>query len=322
MDGMTATLVISAVLFSGAPVALAVIGETLSEKSGFINLSLDGAILLSAMGAFAVAVKTGSLLAGFTAGALIGAGVAAVAAVFVLRLGVSQIATGFVLSLMTRDMAYFLGAPYAGLNGPRVPHLAIPRLSDLPLVGAVLFDQNPVVYLSFVMMIAVWWLINRTSLGLNLRAAGERPEAAFARGIDPAAVRLACAAGGGLLAGLAGGAYSLCVKAGWGHPQGAEGVGWIALALVIFGRWGVIRAAMGAYFFALLQVGGICLQPHIPWVPAQVFQVAPFPLMIFTLLLLNLSPEKRIGRLTETGHARGNREGMPAALGQPWPDSR
>lgn len=319
---MTVTLFFSAVVFSATPILLAVIGETLSEKSGFINLSLDGTILFSAMGAFAVAVQTDSLLAGFIAGALIGAGVAAVAAVFSLYLNVSQIATGFVLSLMTRDMAYFLGAPFSGITGPRVSHLAIPGLSGLPLIGPVLFDQNPVVYLSLSMAITVWWLISRTPFGLNLRATGEHPEAAFARGLNPTPIRLVCAAGGGLLAGLGGGAYSLCVKAGWGHPQGAEGVGWIVLALVIFGRWGVIRAAMGAYFFAFLQVGGVYLQTQVPRIPAQVFQVAPFPLMIFTLLLMNLSPGKGVRTPLEAGHRRGRGEGMPAALGRSWPGGR
>ncbi len=318
MDGLTVTILLSAVIFSAAPVVLAVIGETLSERSGVINLSLDGAILLSAMGAFATAVQTGSLLAGFVVGAMIGAMIAGLVAIFALYLRASQIAAGFVLALMTRDIAYFLGAPYSGINGPRLPHLAIPCLSDLPLAGVVLFDHNLLVYSNFVLILIAWWLVNRTPFGLNLGAVGERPEAAFAKGINPKAVRLGCAVGGGLLVGLSGGAYSLCVKAGWGHPQGAEGVGWIVLALVIFGRWGVVRAAMGAYFFAFLQVAGVYLQQLAPSIPGQVFQVAPFPLMILTLLFLNLYAGKRAGTTSVAGMRRLNAEGMPAALGEAW----
>ena len=278
MDGLTITILLSAVVFTATPVVLAVIGETVSEKSGVINLSLDGSILLSAMGAFAITVQTGSLTAGFMAGAFIGAVIAGLVAIFALYLRVSQIAVGFVLALMTRDIAYFLGSPFSGQNGPRLPHQPIPWLSELPVIGPVLFDQNFLVYLNFILIPLVWWIISKTPPGLNLRAVGERPEAAFARGINPVTTRLGCAIIGGLLTGLAGGAFSLCVKAGWGHPQGAEGVGWIVLALVIFGRWGVIRAALGAYFFALLQVGGIYLQQLMPSIPGQVFQVAPFPL--------------------------------------------
>jgi simple sugar transport system permease protein len=163
-------------------------------------------------------------------------------------------------------------------------------------------------------------LINKTPAGLNLRAVGERPEAAFAKGINPFSVRLGCAIGGGLLAGLAGADYSLSVKAGWGNPQGAEGVGWIVLALVIFGRWGIIRAALGAYFFPSLQTGGVYLQQLIPSIPGQVFQVAPFPLMILTLLLLNLSPKKTAGAPSVPGRRSAGAEGLPAALGKPWPD--
>ncbi len=307
MDDLTISILLSTVVFTATPVVLAVIGETLSEKSGVINLSLDGAILLSAMGAFAVAVNTESLLAGFIIGAIIGAIISGIVAVFSLYLRVSQIAAGFVLALMTRDIAYFLGSSFSGLGGPRVPHQPIPWLSEIPLIGHILFDHNMLVYLIFLLIPVAWWLINKTPLGLNIRASGERPEAAFARGVNPAATRLICAICGGLLTGLAGGAYSLSIKAGWGHPQGAEGVGWIVLALVIFGRWGIVRATLGAYFFAFLQVGGIYLQQLLPSIPGQVFQAAPFPLMILTLLILNLSA----GR----DH---NIEGMPAALGQPW----
>lgn len=315
MDGLTIPILLSAVVFTATPVVLAVIGETLSEKSGVINLSLDGSILLSAMAAFAVAVKTGSLAAGFFAGAVTGAAVAGLIAVFALYLRVSQIAVGFVLALMTRDMAYFLGASFSGLNGPRVPYQPIPWLSDIPLVGAVFFSHNLLVYSSYVLIVISWWLINRTPLGLNLRAAGERPEVAFARGINPNMMRLGCASGGGLLAGLAGAAYSLSVKAGWGHPQGAEGVGWIVLALVIFGRWGIIRATLGACFFALLQVSGFYLQQLVPAIPGQVFQVAPFPLMILTLLVLNLSTEKTARSFFPLASG-GNTDGMPAGLGK------
>jgi ABC-type uncharacterized transport system permease subunit len=123
-------------------------------------------------------------------------------------------------------------------------------------------------------------------MGLRLRAVGEHPEAAYARGTDSRRVQMGYAVLGGLLVGLAGAAFSLCTKPGWGRPQGAEGTGWIALAIVIFGGWHPGKVAFGAYLFAFLQVMGIQFQGWWPSVPAQVFQVAPFPLMIFALVLM------------------------------------
>jgi simple sugar transport system permease protein len=293
-----------AVLFAGivagaTPIVLATLGETLTEKSGLINLSLDGSIMLSAMTAFVVAYETRSVWAGYMAAAGVGATVAMVVALFGLYLGQSQIAVGFVLTLMTRDLAYFLGNSYSRLPGPQVESLSIPLLEKIPFFGEVFFRHNPVVYFSIVLIPLMWWYINRTPMGLKLRAVGEHPEAAYARGIRPSKVKLLYALAGGMLVGMAGATFSLFAKPGWGRPQGAEGTGWIALALVIFGGWDPIKAAIGAYFFAFLQIMGIYFQEWIPSVPAQVFQVAPFPLMIFTLILMHLAQKESVTRWSE-----------------------
>jgi simple sugar transport system permease protein len=239
--------------------------------------------------AFAVALETGSLMAGFAAGAVTGAAVSAVVAIFSVVLRQSQVAVGFVLTLTTRDLAYFLGNAYARVPGPQSAPVSVPWLADLPVLGPMLFQHRLPVYFSMVMIVAVWWYIYRTEAGLTLRAVGENPAAAYARGIDPRWRQIGYTVAGGLLVGLAGAAFSLAVKPGWGRPQGAEGTGWIALALVIFGGWHPARAAVGAYLFAFLQIMGIHLQEVFPGVPSQVFQVAPFPLMIFTLVLISLA---------------------------------
>lgn len=316
------TLLLAGVTAGAAPILLATLGETLTEKSGIINLSLDGTILLSAMAAFVIAIKTGSTGVGFVAGGAIGAAVAAVVAVFSIHLGQSQVAVGFVLTLMTRDLAYFLGNPYARSQGLQVPPVAIPLLSDIPVLGDVLFNHNLPVYLSLTMIPVMWWVIYRTPMGLSLRAVGENPDAAFARGSRPGLIQYGTTLAGGFLVGLAGASFSLATKPGWGRPQGAEGTGWIALALVIFGGWHPVRAAAGAYLFAFLQVMGIYFQAWLPQVPSQVFQVAPFPLMIFTLLALSWAQKEsvqnyaasrpRLKRLIALLSARA-----PSALGQP-----
>ncbi|MFH1982302.1 MAG: ABC transporter permease [Pseudomonadota bacterium] len=283
------TLLLAGVLAGAAPILLATLGETLTEKAGVINLSLDGTILLSAMTAFVIACRTGSLAAGFAAGAATGAAVAAVVAFFSITLGQSQVAVGFVLTLTTRDLAYFLGNAYARVPGPQTRPLPIPGLAELPFAGPVFFQHPVPVYVSMMMIAVLWWFIYRTDAGLKLQAVGENPAAAYARGIDPRWRQIGYTIVGGLLVGLAGAAFSLAVKPGWGRPQGAEGTGWIALALVIFGGWHPVRAAAGAYLFAFLQVMGIHLQGYFEGVPSQVFQVAPFPLMIFMLVLISMA---------------------------------
>jgi simple sugar transport system permease protein len=150
-----------------------------------------------------------------------------------------------------------------------------------------------------VMILACWWYVKRTSLGLQMRAVGENPDAAYARGINPGMVQMRYAVAGGLLVGIAGATFSLCIKPGWGQPQGCEGSGWIALALVIFGGWSPLKAASGAYLFAFLQMMSIYLQGWFPGVPAQVFQVAPFPLMILILVLISFVQRESVLRIAE-----------------------
>lgn len=317
---------LAGVLASAAPVVFAVIGETITERAGVINLSINGTILLSAMGSFAVAVASGSLLLGFLAGMAIGAAVALVVAFSSITLRQSQVAVGFVLALMCRDLSYFLGNPYMGLSGPRVPSLNVPVLQDLPFAGVLLFRHDLITYISFVMIGLAWVYIFRTRPGLTLRGIGERPAAAFVRGAPVNRLRYIYTVAGGALVGLAGPAFSLSVKAGWkGTISGLDGIGWIALAITIFGGWNPLRAAFGAYLFSLLQWLGLVLQPSLPDIPSQVLQVAPFPLMILTLLLVNIGNTEWVDRTlaglpAELRHLlarilRSLRASPPAALG-------
>ncbi len=321
MNESEITLLFSSVVAGAAPIVLASLGETVTEKSGVINLSLDGSILLSAMVAFVAAYETNSLALGFLSGAVSGALIALIVGLFSIYLNRSQVAVGFVLTLMARDLAYFLGNPYSRLQGPQVPPLPIPVLEKIPFFGTVLFNQNLPVYFSLIMIGVIWWFLYKTPAGLELRSVGEHPEASYARGIDPKKLRLFYTICGGLLVGLAGALFSLSAKPGWGRPQGAEGTGWIALALVIFGGWHPVKAACGAYLFAFLQVMGIYFQNWFPSIPSQVFQTAPFPLMIFTLLFISYA-QKKTGDADVSSRTQfflklisGN---APAALGKPY----
>src|SRR5512135_3244179 len=166
-------------LAEGAPLVFAVIGETITEKAGVTNLSLDGSILLSAMVAFAVAFTTGSLYLGFAAGILICALVAALIAFSSIVLKLDQIAVGFVLTLLCSDLSTFFGNPYVRQPGPSVQHMPIPFLADIPVIGPLFFNQSPVVYISFLAIIVSTWWIFKTQPGLQLQGIGERPAAAF-----------------------------------------------------------------------------------------------------------------------------------------------
>ena len=299
MNDLPLGMLLAGILATAAPLIIAALGETITERAGVINLSLDGSMLLAAMVGFMVGYETQSFLLAFAAAAAVGALVAGVVAVFGIYLGQLQVAVGFALTLMCRDLAYFLGNPYSRLQGPQLVPLKIPLLGDIPLVGPVLFQQPLVVYFGLLLVPAVWWYLYRTGRGLELRAVGENPEAAYTRGIDPRRQQLLYTLIGGALVGIAGAAYSLDIKPGWGRPQGIEGLGWIALAIVIFGGWHPVKVALGALLFAFLQVFGITLQGVWPSIPAQVFQVAPFPLMIFALVLVNLLQRDGVQRWLE-----------------------
>ncbi|MCL4395782.1 MAG: ABC transporter permease [Chloroflexi bacterium] len=286
MDTTIILLTLASVLSDSAPLVFAVVGETIGEKAGVTNLSLDGSILLSAMVAFAVAYSTHNLYFGFLAAMATGALVAALVAFSSIVLRLDQIAVGFVLTLLCTDLSTFFGNPFVRLPGPAVPHLAIPLLGDIPVLGTLFFNQNAVVYLSFLLIAAAWWYIYKTQPGLKLQGIGERPAAAFARGTNVNLQRFIYTVIGGSLVGLAGASYSLYVKLGWSY-HATSGLGWIALAIVIFGGWNPIRGAVGAYIFGALQSVGNFAQSAFPSVPTQVFQTAPFAFMIVALLLVS-----------------------------------
>jgi general nucleoside transport system permease protein len=281
---------LAAVLAASAPLIIAALGATIGERAGVINLSLDGTILLAAMVGFAVAYTTGNVPLGFVAAALIGALVALVLALMSLSLSLSQTAVGFVLTLLCTDLSSFLGNPYVRQPGPAVSFLPIPILSEIPVLGKLLFSHDPVIYLSFFLIPAIWWFLMRTQAGLTLRALGERPEAVYARGISVNRLRFLYVIIGGALVGVAGAAYSLDLKQGWSYRH-TFGTGWIALAIVIFGAWNPWRVAIGCYLFGILQTLASRWQSNppelLPDIPTQVFQIAPFALMIFVLAIVN-----------------------------------
>jgi simple sugar transport system permease protein len=323
MDGV---VLLSMIVAAAPPLLFAVLGETLCERAGVINLGLDGMLVLSAMTGFAAACATNSLVIGFMAGALTGVLVALVLALATLTLRQSQFAVGFVLTLLCRDLAYALGTGFENRMGPQVASCQVPGLAKVPFFGPVFFAQDPVVYASLFSIVAAWFFLYHTQAGLKVRGLGENPQACFARGVNVVGQRYVYLVAGGALVGLGGAAFSLCIK-GWSRPDGISGTGWIALAIVIFGGWHPVRAALGAYLFVALQFAAVRWQNSLPpEIPSQLLTCLPFPMMIFALLLVTLVSAERtqrvLARLPEG--PRKLLEGVlgllkaspPAALGQ------
>ena len=195
-----------------------------------------------------------------------------------------QIAVGFVLTILCIHLSNYLGQDYVRINGPLVTKFSIPIISEIPILGKVLFNHSLITYFSIILIPSSWFFINKTNLGLSIRASGENPQAARSRGINVKKMRLMGTVIGGSLLGLAGATFSLYTKYGWSESHTAN-YGWIILAIVIFGGWNPYRAATGAYAFGLLQVLAIKAQ-SVTLALSQILPLLPFPIMIFILIFI------------------------------------
>ena len=301
MDAI-ATL-IAASIAAGTPLLLAAVGILVHERTGVVNLGIEGMILVATVVAFAVAHDSGSYGLGFACGALAGALLALVFAFFALTLHANQYATGLAIALFGAGASAFIGLPYSGQSLPARAD-GVPVLRDLPVAGPILFGHHPLVYVSLLLVAAVAWLLFRTRAGLILRAVGESPEAAHALGIRVRAVRLAALVFGGACAGLAGAHLSTIYTPLWAENMTA-GRGWISLALVVFATWRPARVLIGAYLFGGVTMLQLYLQGLGIQVPSQLMSMTPYLATIIVLAAISRNP-------------RWIRLNMPASLGKPF----
>ena len=325
MNELEFIAILSSIVLQSSPLIIAVCGETITERVGIVNLSLDGSMLMAAMTGFVIAFLTNNLLLGFLAAAGVGAIFAFIIAFGSIRLGKSQVAIGFVLTLLGADLSAFLGQNYTGESGPSLTRFGIRYLEDIPFFGPVLFDQDLMVYFAFILIVVTWWFLFRTQPGLHLRSVGERPEAAFARGVHVNRIRYLYTLIGGALIGIAGASYSLSVKIGWsdGHTRG---LGWIALAIVIFGGWSPIRGAIGAILFGAAKWWATNLQANPDNVISPVLLNAmPLLLMIIVLVVVGSKITERTISYLPLGWQRPLRNLLrvdpPLALGKTFGDN-
>lgn len=270
-----------------APLLIASQGELITERAGVVNLSLDGTILLAAMAAFAVSYDSESVVLGMLVAMVVGMLVALIIIASSVFLRLNQIAVGFILTLLCADLSAFLGRDYANQPGEEVPYAPIPVLEDIPVIGEVFFQHNILIYFSILLIFIVWFWMYHTRSGLALRGLGERPEAAYVRGIRVQVWRFVYVAIGGALVGLAGATFSLSVKLGWKENL-TLGQGWIALAIVIFGAWRPFRIAFGAYLIIGLRSLALYLQKEdLLDLPVQIINMTPWVLMLLTLMFVS-----------------------------------
>ncbi|MTE01559.1 ABC transporter permease [Paracoccus sp. YIM 132242] len=287
---------------SAIPLILAALGEQFSERAGVLNIGVEGMMLSGAYAGFATTLAGGGIWGGLLAALACGAGLGALMALFCVRMGMNQIIVGIALTLGAAGVTALLHHAHFARTYPRLdaaPRIAIPGLSGIPVLGQALFHHHPVTWLGLLAP-ALFALIYRNSfLGLNLAAAGERPDALDATGIGVVATRSAAVIVGGAMAGLGGG-YMAVIASGIFVPHMTGGAGYIAIVLAMLARSRPLSVLGGGLLFGMclavttaLQVGGIAI-------PTDVIQMLPFVAVMAVLVLF--------GR-----HAR-----MPSALGQPY----
>lgn len=290
----------------GVPLALAALGETLSERSGVINIGLEGSIIAGALGGALGALAWGSAVPGVAVGALAGLAVAFVFALFAIGLNTDQIITGTAVTLGGLGFTGVIyearfGATGTALSLPTLPSWGMPLLEHLPGIGPALFDQPPTAYLTYGLAPALWWLLFRTEWGLEIRAAGEAPDAAAASGVRVRTLRWATTLVGGALAGVAGAHLALAHTGTFSEGMSA-GRGFIAIAVVVLGRWNPMLVLAAALFFGAASALQFFLQTLGWQIGYQLFLALPYLLTLTALA-------------GWVGRARA-----PAALAQPWPD--
>lgn len=300
--GIDPTLLIASLMVASVPIMLAAIGELVVEKAGVLNLGVEGMMIMGAVVGFVTAVKTGSPVLGFLGGAAGGACLALVFAFLTQFLLANQVATGLALTLFGLGLSSLIGQSFVGQRPPLTGDVPFGPLADLPVLGRILFQHDPLVYVSILAVAAVWAVLKFTRLGLILRAVGESHEAAHALGYKVRRIRVLAILFGGAMAGL-GGAYLSLIRV----PQWTDGItagaGWIALAIVVFASWKPWRVLLGAYLFGGITVLQLNLQAAGAKIPVEYLSMSPYLITILVLVIMS------------SGRGKGALN-APASLGQ------
>jgi simple sugar transport system permease protein len=304
MDIDLITNILFATVRTGTPLILIALGEMVCEKSGVLNLGQEGMVLMGAVLGFIAAVVTGHAGLGVIAAIFAGMLMSALFGFLAISLVSNQVATGLALTIFGIGLSAFLGSSYVGMGLEGIAAWNIPLLSDIPVIGKILFSHDPLVYLSWIIFAVLFWVFKSSRIGLTIRAVGENPEAANATGISVMKVRYGAVLFGGAMAGLAGGYLSLAYTPMWSEGMSA-GRGWIALALVVFASWKAERILLGAYLFGAASIMHLVLQGLGFEASPNLLAMLPYAATIIVLVVLANDAVK--AKLS-----------TPLALGQPY----
>lgn len=296
------------VITASTPLVIAAMGELVTERSGVLNLGVEGMMIIGAVCAFAVAQMSGSPLIGVGAGILAGAVFSLLFAFLTLTLVANQVATGLALTILGLGVSGMLGESFVGVPGVKLQPIAIPLLADIPVIGPLLFRQDIIFYLSVLLVLGVNWFLFRTRSGLKLRAIGDNHGSAHTLGIHVIRTRYLAVLFGGACAGLAGAQLSLVYTPQWVENMSA-GRGWIALALVVFASWRPWRVLAGGYLFGAVTIGQLHAQAFGIGLPSQLLSALPYAATIVVLVIIS---QNRRTTLINT----------PASLGKPFVPDR
>jgi simple sugar transport system permease protein len=302
LSSINPVLLIASLMVAATPLLLAAVGELVVEKAGVLNLGVEGMMITGAICGFAIAVNTGDPLIGVLAAAGSGAVLALLFALLTQFALANQVASGLGLTLFGLGLSSLIGQGYQGIRPPPFPSLNIPGLSDMPVLGPILFSHDLMVYLGLGIVAAVWFMLKYTRAGLILRAVGENHEAAHALGYKVVRIRVAAILFGGACAGM-GGAYISLIRV----PQWTEGmtagIGWIALALVVFASWKPWRILLGAYLFGGVTVIQLNLQAAGVAIPVEYLAMSPYLITILALVIMSADKSSAPASLGRVFHA-------------------
>jgi ABC-type uncharacterized transport system permease subunit len=304
--------ILAVTIRAGTSLLYATIGEIYAERSGILNLGVEGMMIMGAVTGFAAAFHSGSAWVGLLAAVLVGGLLASIHAFLTITLRADQVVSGLALTIFGSGLASYLGQklgpggmPLVGQVGPRFERLPIPGLADIPQLGPTFFKQDILIYIIYLLLPVAWYYLYKTRQGLHLRAVGENPQTADAMGIDVAGLRYFYTIVGGMLVGLGGAHLSLAYTPGWTENL-TGGRGWIVIALVIFATWDPLRAVVGAVLFGGINAVQFRLQAAGATIPPAFLGMMPYAFTILVLVVITW------------WEAFSKRVGAPAALGLPY----
>jgi len=298
--------ILSIAIQSSVAVLFATLGEVFTERSGVLNLGVEGMMLMGALSGFAATFYSHSLLLGVLTSLVVGGLLAMVHGFFTITLRANQVVCGLALTILGIGLSSFLGRPIIGRVAERFVPIPIPLLKEIPILGPVLFKQSALIYVGYVLVPLSWFFLYHTRPGLNLRSIGENPAAADTAGIGVIPLRYLWTIFGGMLAGLGGAYLSLCYTPGWKENM-TSGQGWIAIAMVIFALWNPFRAVLGALLFGGVNALQFYFEARqIDLIPSYILRMLPY---LFTIAILVIITRRKNVR---------KKVGAPASLGLPF----